>query len=125
MRRKRRIISIGDLNQLIKIQERSLNTQFQTGVKDQITFTTIAEPWAMVETTKGSIFFGGVGLDREYSHKFYIRYRCNIDQTKFIEYKKKRYDILDVENLDERDEFLLLRCFPTGTNNSPNKAAEG
>lgn len=113
-RRRRRIIAIGDLNSKIKLQTRTINTQFQSGSDDDADFVTVAEPWALIETVRGSSYLSGVEVERRWTHNIYLRYRSDVDQTFWVEYKGRRFNIDDVESLDERDEFLLLRCIETG-----------
>lgn len=125
-RRNRRIYNIGDLNKKIKIQARAVYSSFQSGGHSQgANFTTIANPWASVETTRGRQQFDGVELKTAYTHKIVIRYRKDFDQTNWVEFNKERYDIVDVEDLDERHEFLLLKCKLTGNSDASHDATKG
>lgn len=125
-RRRRRIVAIGDMNEKITLQTRTLNTRFQSSShEDDVSFTDVQTVWALVETTRGVQEFDGVELRAAYTHRFYIRYTPDIDQMYWVEYNSKRYDIVDVENLDERKEFLMLKCRLTGTNEATNEAAWG
>jgi len=124
-RRKNRKINIGDLNKKIKLQRRVLYSSFQSGGRGQgASFETFAEPWASIETTKGITKFDGVELKKAYTHKITIRYRSNLDQTSWIEFGGNRYDIVDIEDLDERHEFLLLMCKLTGNADSSHTSTE-
>ncbi len=124
-RRKRRITAIGDLNQRVSLQDRILNSKFQTGNEDTLDFQTYAEPWAKVETNRGKLEFDGVELTQKgWTHNFTIRYRSDVqNRLGWVLYKDRRYKVLDIENLDERSEFLILRCIVTGTNEVDNQGS--
>ena len=121
----RRIITIGDLNQRIKLQTRKLLTQFESGLEDIQAYVTIASPWACVETRRGSDTFDNIELGDTYTHVFHIRYRDNLPATIWIEYKNQRYDIVDVENLDERNEFLKICAKLSGDSDPDYEASMG
>ena len=70
--------------------------------------------------------FDGTELKKGYTHKIYIRYRKDLpDHSLYVEFKGRRFEVLDAENLDERKEFICMRCAELGTSNPNNKAAEG
>lgn len=123
-RRQRRITAIGDLDRKIQLQYRVLSSKFQTADTDRIEFTTLVNAWAKVETLKGYLEYDGVEMtQRGWTHSFTIRYRDDYEQFKWILWKGKRYEILQAEVLDERDEFVLCRCLLTGTNEKTNEAS--
>lgn len=123
-RRQRRITAIGDLNSKIKLLDRDIKSPFEMGKSTEgYTSQLVGFVWAKVETLDGLIDINGVENPRVFTHEFTIRYRPNISQLKWIEYKNQRYDILRADNLDERDEFILLSCARTGTNDSKNEAS--
>lgn len=125
-RRKRRIVNIGDLNKRINLQTRAINSTFQTKINKQTAeFVTYANPWAKVETTRGKTQFDGVELKIAYTHYITIRYRKNMDQTTWVEYEGNRYDIIDIEDLDDRHEFLLLRCKISGDSDADHDSTKG
>jgi len=79
-----------------------------------VAFTDVIEVWGMVETSRGLIQLDQAEQKTStVTHKFYIRFG-ELTQEKFVLYKNNRYDILDVEDLDERSEFLCLRCCKLG-----------
>jgi len=112
---KNRRVCIGDLNIRIKIQTRTLESNNTATIELVENFTDVVEVWAAVNTTRGSQLFDGSEISNPFTHIFYIRHRSNIDFEKWIEYKDEKYDIVDVENLDTDDNFLLMKCIKKGT----------
>jgi SPP1 family predicted phage head-tail adaptor len=130
-RRRRRVVALGDLNEKISIQTRNQQSQFEstTGAAQEV-FTTVATPWALVETYRGQNFFDSIEQGLNPTHVFYIRNRPMTDEEAWLLYRDSRFDILDVENLDERSEFLKLTCRATGkqvmpSNSNPVQGAWG
>ena len=114
IRIKKRRICAGDLTEQIVIQLRAIKAPQSGSVDFDEDFTDSSTVWAAIETKSGIELFDGVNLISRPTHFIYIRYITNIDVEKWITYKNKRYEILDAENLEERDEFILLRCSPLG-----------
>lgn len=117
IRIKKRRVCTGDLKEQVVIQLRALKAPQSGSVDFDEEFTTSRAVWAAIETRSGIERFDGVNLISSPSHFIYIRYTADIDVEKWITYKNDRYEILDVENLEERNEFLLLRCSPLGDKN--------
>lgn len=121
IRRKHRKICIGDLNDLVCLQDRDL-TAPKSGVDATEEFEDSGEEWALVETSHGETVFDGTNTEVDVTHRIYISFvECFTAET-WIQFNNDRYDILDVENLEERNEWLLLRCTNRGTKD--NKANE-
>ena len=112
---KNRRVCIGDLNIRVKIQTRTLESNNTATIELVENFTDVVEVWAAVNTTRGSQLFDGSEISNPFTHNFYIRHRSDIDFEKWIEYKDEKYDIVDVENLDADDNFLLMKCIKKGT----------
>lgn len=106
---KNRRICIGNLNKRIKIQVRNIAANNTNSIGNNEVFTELVEVWAAIETTRGSQLFDGVEISNPFTHKVYIRY-IDIDFTKWIVIDNDRYEIVDVENLEQKNEWLLLMC---------------
>ena len=120
---RKRQICIGDLDQIITLQNRSL-TAPAFGVDATETFTD-ANPdlFTMVKTVTGESVFDGTETERTVTHRFYVEFLTGITAETWILFDGNRYDILDVEDLDERHEWLLLRATKLGTTaNQVNEA---
>ena len=115
IKRKNRKVCVGDLNELITIKDRSLTAARPgaTGISEA--FTNDKQVWAMIETTRGDQFFDGSSLQTGTTHLFYARYDASVTQEDFIFFSGNIYDILDVENLDERSNFMKIQARKRGT----------
>lgn len=120
--RRRRDVCIGDLDELITLQNRAI-TPSSSGVDATETFTdTNPDVWAMLETRRGETIFDGTGMERDVTHVFTIRFISGVSAETWISFGGKRFDILDVENLEERDEWLKMRATNRGVDS--NSASE-
>lgn len=126
IRAKRRRVCIADLDRLITVQNRSIQTPTDT---DDYTELFAAESvssggmatgnvWAMIESTAGKTVFDTTGVERVVSHKITTRYLSGITAESWVLFNGNRYDVVSVENLDERDEFSVMRCVFRGVSTS-------
>ncbi len=113
---KSRRVCIGDRNERIKIHIRTLTSNNAGSIESIETFIELVEVWAAVETTRGSQLWNGVEVSNPFTHRMSIRYRDNIDFNKWIEFRDEYYDIVDVENLEQKNEELFLMCIRKGDN---------
>ena len=113
---KDRKLCIGNLSERITIQTRSIANNNTGTIELSESFTSLVDVWAAVETTRGSQLWDGVSVSNPFTHKFYIRYRNDIDFNKWVEYKSEKYDIVDVEDFEQENEWLLLMCTRKGLN---------
>jgi head-tail adaptor len=58
-------------------------------------------------------------MEQDVTHVFGIRWFDGLTADYWVEYKSENYDILDVENIDERGEFALLYCNVRGDKDEP------
>ncbi len=114
IRRKKRKICIGDLDTEIILQNRVLTEPLFDSVDFDETFSTAATVLAMVNTVSGKTFFDGVNTDINITHQIGIRFDATVTAETWIELNGNRIDILDVDNLEERGEWLILICVDRG-----------
>ena len=114
---KHRRICIGDLNRVVSLMTRTLDAP-QSSVDFGHTFTDLTT-WAALATVKGKDVFAGTNMSTLISHIFYVRYRSDVTAEWWIKYKSKNYDIVDTENLEERNEFLAIFCNVRGASDQP------
>ena len=105
-------VCIGDLKRRIKVQIRTIVPPDEIDYSQQI--TDLKEVWAAIQTSKGSEIFDGTNVIGVATHFFYIRKIDNVTFENFVEYNNEKYRILDAQNLDEDDLFLVLRCTKRG-----------
>ena len=120
IRGKRRQLCIGDLDRMIAIQSRSIKAPAGDLVDYDEEFVTTQEVWSMLQTTRGSQLFDSVEISNPFTHLFYVVYIAGITFENWILYNGIKYEIRDVEDLDERNEFLCIRCIKKGDNVEAN-----
>ena len=70
---------------------------------------------AIISTKRGKVLFDGVATDNPITHKMCIKWLTGVTAETWVEFKGRRFDVLDVENCCEKDETLILRCTERGT----------
>jgi SPP1 family predicted phage head-tail adaptor len=108
IKRKNRKVCIGDLSEEITIKGRTIQASLPGAQKFTEAFAEGTTVWAAVETNRGDQFFDGTSLRTAATHIFYIRYLAGVTQESYIEFNEILYDILDVEDLDERGQFMKI-----------------
>jgi len=117
IRKKRRNICIGDMEDRITLQNRAITAPLFGTIDFDETFTAIAvEEWCLIETVRGKTFFDGVATETDVTHWIYINFDATVTaETWGLLPDGRRLDVLRVENLDERGDFQLLECTDRGT----------
>ena len=110
IRRKKRDVCIGDMRDKVTIQTRAITVPGANSVDFGESFSADQDVWALVETKTGTQIFDGTNIVGVATHNIYIRFIAGVTFQKWLRFKNITYDILDVQNLEERDEFYLLRC---------------
>lgn len=114
LRRKKRQPCIGDLDTEITLQDRAI-TPPTTTVDFTETFTENAIVWAMVNTVRGKTEFDEADVERSITHEFTVRFLDGITSETWVLLENERYDIIDVEDFEERHDWLILRCAKLGS----------
>ena len=116
IRKKRRNVCIGDMEDEITLENRAIQAPEFGGVDFDEKFTAIAEySWALIETVRGKTFFDGTGVEEDVTHWVYINYDVTVTAETWVKLSDgRRFDILRVEDLDERSDFMLLHCVDRG-----------
>lgn len=117
IRRKKRQVCIGDLETKIILENRNIQApEFNTVDFDEVFTEAVPNVWSMIETVRGKTFFDGVSTEKDITHLIYIMFDSTVTAETWVKFSDgRRLDILDVENLDERSEFMLLHCQDLGT----------
>lgn len=113
-KRKKRKICSGDLRSQVQIQTRSIKPPSLNEYEFNEEFETTSTVWALIETKSGLQVFDGVNTIETPSHNIYIRYIEGVTFENWLIFEDNKYTILDVEDLEERHEFYLLRCSKFG-----------
>ena len=116
IKKKNRKVCTGDLRDRIILQNRDIAPEEIDFTEN---FSNDIEVWAMIETKRGLDSFDGVNLENIITNNIYIRFLAGVTEETWILFDDRRFDIMDVENLDERKTFLLLRCKERGQKDIP------
>ncbi|NNG67340.1 phage head closure protein [Caldanaerobacter subterraneus] len=92
-----------------------ITLQKKVDLTDPDGFTTqqwqdIATVWAAAENLHGREYWEAAAIQAENTVKFTIRYRPDVDQTMRILFKGKVYNILSVDNIKYRNEFIEIKA---------------
>ncbi len=116
LRKKKRQYCIGDLRDEIVLQERSIEppetfidpTDFTEEFTDTLTIL------SAVNTVNGKTYFDDVGVGTNITHEIGFRFVEGITSETWILYKGRRLDILNAEDLDEREGWIRVQCIDRG-----------
>ncbi len=116
IRKKRRQVCIGDLEDQVTLENRAIAApEFDTVDFDETFTAPNPAVWAMIETVTGKTFFDGVSTEEDVTHWVYIAFDSTVTAETWVKLDDgRRLDIVRVENLDERSDFMLLHCIDRG-----------
>lgn len=115
IRGRKRDVCLGAMRDQVELDTREIKPPSLGGVDFTELFTPIETVSAYIETVRGKTIFDESNTERDVTHKIYIRFVPFITAQTWLKFDSKFYDILDVENLEERNDFLLLRCAVRGS----------
>lgn len=120
IKRKRRNVCIGDLDSLITLENRDIQSpDFDTVDFDELFSAPNPPVWALLETVRGKTFFDGASTEQDITHYVYINFDVTVTAETWVKFEDgRRLDILRVENLDERSDYMLLHCQDKGSTNA-------
>lgn len=115
---KKRQVCTGDLMHEIKLYDRDLSRKNDGSVDYDLTFINEVFAWSAIDTlAKGLDIFNGANLIGVATHIFYIRHIEGLTAEKWVQFDNRNFDILSVESLDERKDFMALYCNERGSKN--------
>jgi len=114
LKRKKRQACIGDLDTEIILQDRDIASPLFGSPDFSEDFTDLNTVWAGIETVTGKTYFDGAGVETPITHSLLIRFDATVTAETWIEFDGRRLDILAVQDLEERHEFLTLTCTDRG-----------
>lgn len=113
--KKKRNVCIGDMRDRVTIELRSLTPPIEGSTDFTETFSTKQEMWAAINSVSGETVFDGTNTERVVTHHVYIRFLAGVTAEDWVLFNDERLDVLTVENLDNRNDFMLLKCTNRGT----------
>jgi len=105
-------------NKTVAIQNRAIETPKQNSVDYSVKLTDVLTVRAKIQTVRGVTLFDGVNTDRVVSHIITIDYKSNpvISMENYARIGQTELVIIDVENVNEDNKYLRLRCALRGSN---------
>lgn len=101
-------IDIGELNKRIEIIDLDfVEDKIGQDVREEMQSKKM---WAKVEQTESKETVKNLKNEAQEEKEFTIRYRKGIKKTMKIRYREKNYDITSIKNVDEKDQFLILKA---------------
>lgn len=116
IQKKRRNVCIGDMEDQVTLENRAIQAPDFDTVDFDEEFTAPNPPvWALIETVSGETFFDGVSTEQDITDWIYINFDATVTAETWVKLDDgSRLDILRVEDLDRRSEFMLLHCTDRG-----------
>jgi SPP1 family predicted phage head-tail adaptor len=118
IRRSKRQVCVGDLDTEVILQDRAIKGITTSNVNFDETFADAATVWAMIETVAGATVFDSTNTEVALTHRIYIRFDATVTAETWVEIDNDKYDIVTVEDLDRRSEFMRLNCVIRGPETS-------
>ena len=117
--RKDTVICAGDMDKYIIVEIRTLQVPEDDEVDYRIELKAEQPFYAMLETVRGETVFDEINIEQVVTHKFYIHYIPDVTFERFVLFNGERYRIVNVTNLNERNQFYVLRCNLRGSADLP------
>lgn len=113
-RARRRKVPIGDMRTPVIIHKAEIMAP-NVGVDFGRKITPVVEPWwCKVTTVTGVYMFDSSNVEQIITHDFQGRFHPDVDRDMVIEQGGEYYKIISAEDMEERHEFLRLRCTVRG-----------
>ena len=114
-----RKLCVGDLDRRITLKSRQIAADGM--LPDYLlNFTNNGDVWAAVQTAKaGETVFDESNTEAVITHTFFIRFISGLTSEEWIELEGENYDILTVEDFDERHEWMRLKTTVRGISSEP------
>jgi SPP1 family predicted phage head-tail adaptor len=109
-------VCAGDMDEEITLRNRNIKG-VTSGVDFTEEFSRDLDVWAMLETLTGVTAFDNTNTEKVVTHKFLISFVEGVTAETWVLFKSKNYVIVNVENPEERDEYLVLLCYERGASN--------
>ena len=112
-------VCIGSINRKIEIYVRSIKAPTAGSVDFSDEFTLKKTVWAMVKTVRGKTMFNSSNIEMILTHEFNIRYIPDVEIINVVVFDGERYKIINVENLNSENYFLVINASDRGDSSLP------
>lgn len=99
---------VGNMRRQITIQQQAAT---QNALGEEIpSWTTFATCWASIEPMNGRELLAAQQVQSQVNTRITIRYRDGVTPAMRILYKSRYFDIQSIQDIEERNRFLVLQC---------------
>lgn len=111
-----RKLCAGDLIHEVQVLEKSLVPPVAGSVDYKIEFDQDKSPvvFASLSTPRGKVIFDNTGTGRDVTHVFGLYFNPDYTSENVVLFDGRFFDVLDVNDLDERHEWMVLSCAERG-----------
>jgi SPP1 family predicted phage head-tail adaptor len=102
-----KMLNPGEFRQSIQLQSRTVS--IETGGFQKPTWTTVAMVWAKWVNVHGAEVWTANSVEAEQAATVMIRYRSGIDTTCALLKGSDRFEIVSIDDIQERHEFLEIK----------------
>jgi SPP1 family predicted phage head-tail adaptor len=102
-----KVVNPGELRTQISLQSRTITDQ--TGGFQKPTWSTIAMVWSRWKNAHGAESLQAALVGAEAPATVLIRYRSGLDQTCAVLKGSERYEIISIDDIEERHEYQELK----------------
>jgi SPP1 family predicted phage head-tail adaptor len=103
-------MNAGDLRHRIVIQEKITTAEDSTEGIARESWVDLITTWAEVSSLGGKETFNIQAIQGENSYMFKMRYKKNIDKTMRIVFLGENYNIIDINDVNERHKEIWVTC---------------
>lgn len=115
LRRPKRVSCVGDLRDRVTLHDRTLIPPVSGSVDATEQFAPAIQRWAKVKTIAGKTIFTSANVDVALTHEITIRFDSSVTAETWLELLDGTFlDIVATEDLEERHQYLVLRCTERG-----------
>ena len=100
----------GMLNKKIKISKHPLVPDGAGGFQESDSLDTVAVVWANINPLRGREYVQAQQDRAEITHKVTLRYRKDIDRACILDYENRKFEIMHIINIQEKNRYLELMC---------------
>lgn len=115
---KKTLVCVGDRESLVTIQTRELDSSDVDSSQPVYTFATVRQQWCGIETLEGVPKFAKINIEDGATHLFWTDYDAGLsaleNRNTYILHDSKRYKVLKVTNVNEKNETLVIQTTERG-----------
>ena len=115
---KKTQVCVGDKDKLVDIQTRSLNNSGLDSSQPVEVFATVRQQWCGIETLDGVPRFAKINIEDGATHLFWTSYDIGLtaieNGNSYILHDSKRYKVLKVNNINEKNETIVIQTTERG-----------